>query len=250
MMLRNEGGILSAVPLLPASLSAATPNGVRKLYQLNRTDTIAALMHDAVLVPEGRIDYEWMKLLVRVVDLSQGWTQTEESRFGAYIGLVPTHDAAVQTTIEALTGLHPRITALVDGDKAGQNYAAGLIGASLRPAVIVRWPDGWMVEDVVGWILDADPAQALQAVKAMITPAPVSIADLVARLKSGDRTTGGLKQDHVAYEAVADVIGTHKPCCQRARELLNGLSDVLLGGANPRFEVVLPAEANLRIFRP
>ena len=34
-------------------------------------DTIAALMPDVVLVPKGRIDQEWLKLLAQAVDLSQ-----------------------------------------------------------------------------------------------------------------------------------------------------------------------------------
>jgi putative ATP-dependent endonuclease of OLD family len=142
MMLRNDAGALSAMPLLSAALPTATPNGVRKLFQLNRVDTVAALMHDAVLVPEGRIDFEWLKLLVRSVDLSQGWAPAEESRFGAYIGLIPTHDAAVEATVTALQGLHPRITALVDGDTAGQGYATGLTSLTPGPPVIARWPDG------------------------------------------------------------------------------------------------------------
>jgi putative ATP-dependent endonuclease of the OLD family len=215
MVLRNDAGVLAAMPLLPAALSVATPNSVRKLFQLNRVDTIAALMHDAVLVPEGRIDFEWLKLLVRAVDLSQGWTQADECRFGAYIGLVPTHDAAVEATVTALQGLHPRITALVDGDCAGQRYVPGLISLTPGPAVIARWPDGWIIEDVVEWILSADAAAALAAIAVVMTPAPVSITELIAWLKSEDRAAGGLKQDQVAYEAVADVIGALQPCCHR-----------------------------------
>ncbi|MGC8476942.1 MAG: ATP-dependent nuclease [Acetobacteraceae bacterium] len=250
VVLRNDAGVLSATPLLPAALPAATPNSVRKLFQLNRVDTIAALMHDVVLVPEGRIDFEWLKLLVRAVDLSQGWTQAEESRFGAYVGLIPTHDAAVEATVTVLLRLHPRITALVDGDGAGQGYTAGLTSLAPGPAAIARWPDGWVIEDVVGWILNADPAPALQAIAAVITPAMASIAELVMRLKSEDRAAGGLKQNQVAYEAVADVIGALEPCCRRARGLLNALSDVLLGGASPTFADAPQGDPSVKIFRP
>jgi putative ATP-dependent endonuclease of OLD family len=248
IVLRNDGGVLSSTPLLPSALSQATPNGVRKLFQLNRVDTIASLLHDAILVPEGRIDFEWLKLIVRAVNLSQGWTQGEESRFDVCIGLIPTHDAAVEATVGELLRLHPRVTALVDGDAAGQDYAALLLGMTPGPAVIARWPDGSTVEDVVGWLLNAEAIQALHAVTAVIAPAPRSIADLVARLKSKDRTVGGLKQDQIAYEAVADVIGSVKPCRRRACELLNGLSDVLMGGASPIFAD--GGNPKVKIFRP
>lgn len=250
LVLRNKGGVLSSTPLLPAALSAATPNGVRKLFQLNRIDTIAALMHDVVLVPEGRIDWEWLKLLVRAVDLSQGWTEAEESRFGAYIGLIPTHDAAVEATVSALMPLHPRVGALVDGDTAGLAYARALARGTRQATVIVRWPDGWTIEDVVGWVLEADATRALEALSVVVVPAPASITELVTRLKSDNRTSGGLKQDQVAYESVADVIGGNEACCRRARQLLNAMSDVLLGCRNDRFIAAKLKDAGHRLFRP
>jgi len=250
MVLRNDAGVLSTMPLLDAALPVATPNGVRKLFQLNRVDTIAALMHDAVLVPEGRIDFEWLKLLVRAVDLSQDWTPAGECRFGAYIGLIPTHDAAVEATVTALQRLHPRIATLVDGDSDGQGYAARLANLTPGPAVIVRWPDGWMIEDVVGWILNADAEAALQALAKVIAPAAASILELVARMKSEDRAEGGLKQDQVTYEALADVLGELEPCCRRARGLLNALVQVLLGEDSPLFSDAPQGDHLVKVLRP
>lgn len=250
MLLRNDAGLLSATPLLPVTLPAATPNGVRKLVQLNRVDTVAALMHDAVLVPEGRIDFEWLKLLVRAVDMSQDWTPAKESRFSAYIGLIPTHDAALEATVAWLRRLHPRITALVDGDSAGVGYVAALTNMRPGPTVIVRWPDGWMIEDVVGWILNAEGAASLQAIATVIAPPPGSITSLILRLKSENRAAGGIKQDQVAYEAVADVIGTLEPCCRRARALLNALGDILLGGTSTVFVDAPSGDPRVKIFQP
>lgn len=249
-VLRNEGGALSSTPLLAAALPAATPNGVRKLFQLNRVDTIAAVMHDAMLVPEGRTDHDWLKLLVRAVDIRQEWAAADESRFGSYVGVVPTHDAAVEATVAALIPLHPRISALVDGDGTGVGYAQALAAAAARPASILRWPDGWTVEDVIGWILEADSAAATAALTQSIAPPPATIAALVARLKSEDRTAHGLKQDQIVYEVVADVIGSTEACCRRARELLNAMTDVLLGGDSGRFTAVAGENPHIRIFQP
>ncbi|NTY40891.1 DUF2813 domain-containing protein [Burkholderia diffusa] len=249
LVLRNDDGVLSSVPLLPETLPPAASNGVRKLFQLNRADTIAALMHDAVLVPEGRIDYEWFKLLVRAVDLKQGWDEGQESKFGAYIGLVPTHDAAVEATVGALVRLHPRITALVDGDAAGRAYAQAMAAAAQGPTIIMRWPDDWTIEDVVGWVLAGDADAAITALARVMDPAPQSVPALVARLKSEVRAAGGLKQDQIAYEVVADVIGTTERCCNRARELLNAINDVSLGGDSPRF-VAVPGAPAIRTFQP
>ncbi len=105
-------------------------------------------------------------------------------------------------------------------------------------------------EDVVCWILFADAAAALSAIATVVAPAPVSIAELIGRLKSEYRVAGGLKQDQVAYEAVADVIGTLEPCCRRARALLNGLCDVLLGGVTPMFTDSPHGNPRVKIFEP
>src|SRR5690606_12929587 len=91
-VLRNEGGVLTSVPLLQSTLPANTPNSVRKLFQVNRVDTIAAVMHEFMLIPEGRTDYEWLGLLVRAVDLHQSWAAADECRFDAFVGVIPTHD--------------------------------------------------------------------------------------------------------------------------------------------------------------
>lgn len=187
---------------------------------------------------------------MRAVDLRQGWAAADESRFGSYVGVVPTHDSAVEATVAALSCLHPRVTALVDGDPAGVGYAQALGVAAARPAVILRWPDGWVVEDVVGWILEADSAASTAALALSIAPAAATIAALVIRLKSEDRAVHGLKQDQIAYEAIADVIGLTETCCRRARELLNAMTDVLLGGDSARFTVAAGGSPHIRICRP
>ena len=117
-------------------------------------------------------------------------------------------------------------------------YAEALAVAAARPAVILRWPDNWTVEDVVGWILEGDAA-AVASLAGAIAPPPATIAELVNRLKSEDRAAHGLKQDQIAYEAVADVIGSTEGCCRRARELLNAITDVVLGNDSPQFIVAL-----------
>ena len=184
------------------------------------------------------------------VDVAQGWTEATESCFGAYVGLIPTHDAAVQATVAALTRLHPRVCALVDGDPTGIGYAQALAASAERPAVILRWPDGWSIEDAIGWMLNANRPRAIAALAPLIAPAPPSVAELVARLKSDDRTTNGLKQDQIAYEAVAGVIGEIEACRDRARDLLNAMTDILLGRDNARFAAAPVGEPAIRIFQP
>jgi hypothetical protein len=59
---------------------------------------------------------------------------------------------------------------------------------------VLRWPDGWMIEDVVCWILQADEAAAMQRVNADLAAAPGDCATLLARLKLEDRAQEGWPQ--------------------------------------------------------
>ncbi len=247
-VLRNEGGVLTSVPLLQSTLSADTPNSVRKLFQVNRVETIAAIMHDFVLIPEGRTDCEWLGLLVRAVDLHQSWAAADECRFDAFVGVIPTHDGSVVRTVAAMSPLHPRVVALVDGDQEGMGYANALaVAGAPNSGVILRWADGQMLEDVIGWIIDADAVACLSTIS--IDNPPANVANLVARLKDDVRATGGLKKDSSSYEAVAGAIGANEACCARARLLLNAITEVAQGNDNPLF-VADPHYPTIKVFAP
>ena len=247
-VLRNDDGALTSVPLLQSTLPADTPNSVRKLFQVSRVETIAAIMHDFVLVPEGRTDYEWLGLLVRAVDLHQSWAAADECRFDAFVGVIPTHDGSVVRTVAAMTPLHPRIVALVDGDPEGVGYSNTMVALGApHTGVILRWANGQMLEDVIGWIIDADAAACLPTIP--LDNAPADVADLVARLKSEARAAGGLKKDSSSYEAIAGAIGANEVCCARARPLLNAITEVAQGIDNPLF-VADPNHPAIKVFTP
>jgi putative ATP-dependent endonuclease of the OLD family len=247
-VLRNENGILTSVPLLQSTLPADTPNSVRKMFQVNRIETIAAVMHDFVLIPEGRTDYEWLALLVRAVDLHQSWAAANECRFDAFVGVIPTHDGSVVRTVAAITPLHPRVVALVDGDDEGVGYSTALVEADApNSRAIFRWPAGQMLEDIIGWIIDADPANCLPAI--LIDNPPDTVHDLVERLKSDVRATGGLKKDSSSYEAIAGAIGANEACCARARSLLNSIVDVAQELETPLF-LPDPDHPAIKVFQP
>lgn len=247
-VLRNEGGVLSSVPLLQSTLPANTPNSVRKLFQVNRVETIAAVMHEFVLIPEGRTDYEWLGLLVRAVDLHQSWAAADECRFDTFVGVIPTHDGSVVRTVAAMSPLHPRVVALVDGDPEGMGYANALAAAGApNSGIILRWANGQMLEDVIGWIIDADAAACLPTIP--IDNLAANVANLVARLKNEVRATGGLKKDSASYEAIAGAIGANEACCARARSLLNGITEVIQGIDNPLF-VPDQHHQEIKVFTP
>jgi putative ATP-dependent endonuclease of the OLD family len=68
-------------------------NAIRRLYQINRVETATAVMSEFVLVPEGKLDFDWLSLLTRTIELDN---ETDEvCLFGVRVGLVPTSDARV-----------------------------------------------------------------------------------------------------------------------------------------------------------
>jgi putative ATP-dependent endonuclease of OLD family len=247
LIVSNDEGVVHARPLLDKPLDSSTSNAIRTLFQLKRVEVVTALMAETVLIPEGALDHEWLSLLSRVVEL-QGDVDPAGAIFSATVGIVPTQSAAMIGTAKHMGAAHERVVALVDGDAAGRDYAKDLLALSLGP--VLRWPDGWTIEDMVGWIIQPSDSEIISALVGALAPAPADLAELVTRLKNdnaADRTH--LKGDRLAYEAIARAIGNQPACVARAAELLDAIAVVGRGGASARFAVADTA-APVHIFQP
>lgn len=227
LVLRNENGGLDARPMLPKPLGQDAINAVRRLYRINRVETAAAMMSEFLLVPEGRYDFDWLALLLRVAEMAP--EREQPCLFGVRIGVVPTDDAKVAETCETLAKAHPQVMALVDGDAAGIRYADALDAPGAGAKKVVRWPDGWTIEDVVDWILETDEAAVIARLDTDLAAAPGNRATLVTRLKSNDRNNNGLKGDGVAYEIVANALSESQACRGRTRALLHAIAETCAG---------------------
>ncbi|MBB4374129.1 putative ATP-dependent endonuclease of OLD family [Bradyrhizobium sp. cir1] len=227
LVVRNNDGALDVRPMLAKPLAQAATNAVRRLFQINRVETAAALMNERVLVPEGQFDFDWVTMLLRIAELDRDGT--EPCLFGVRIGVVPTADAKVKETCEALSKAHPMVCGLVDGDADGTRYSDQLDGAGVGASKVLRWQDGWTIEDLVGWIVHADEATIMTKLNADLAEAPGDRTTLVARLKSDDRSDHGLKGDGVAYEIVANALSESNACRTRTRAVLHAISDACLG---------------------
>ena len=236
LVIRNADGVLKARPLLERPLGQDATNAIRKLYQINRVEVAAAMMSDYVLVPEGKLDFDWLTLLTRAVELAAD--SEEHCLFGSRIGLVPTSDSRIKETCEALNQAHPVIIALVDGDTDGDRYARDLASGSVAASIVLQWPTGCTIEDLVGWVTAAGEAPVMARMEQELDCGPLDREKLVTRLKSSDRQHGGVKGDIVVYETIANILADSPACVQRACTLLNAIANAAMGTEDRHWEAV------------
>ena len=223
----------AATPILSAPLDGNAPNALRKLFRDDRTRLVEALMHHRVLIPEGRSEYEWFRLLSDVLetgDLALDGTDADTPAFGTVIGVVPTHDGAVAEVYDALRKLRRGLVPLVDGDDAGAMKINQVYRSDPMPERILRWRDGWTMEDAIGWILEGDEDAALAELQGRIDREFGTIATLVDMFKV-NTGPGRLKTDYLAFEELASVIGSLPGCRARAAVLLEAVTLGTLGRA-------------------
>ena len=225
---------LAATPMLPAPLDAGASNARRKLFGDDRSRLVEALMHHAVLIPEGRSEHEWFQLLSDVIETGEIALDTGDAdtpAFGTVVGVVPTHDGAVEEVHDALRRLRGGLVPLVDGDAAGAEKIDQVLGSEQTPERILRWRDGWTMEDAIGWILKGDEGASFAELRGRIDREFESIDELVGLFKVATGA-GRLKTDYLAYEEVASVIGSLPGCRTRAAALLEAVTLGALGRAD------------------
>jgi len=222
--------------VLKAQLPNSAKSGIRKLFYENRQSFIEAIMHRLVLVPEGRTDAEWLRLIELCAVTDQNTDEHDLIPFGTIFGVVPTHDACVVDTVTAIKRIRHGVVALVDGDAAGDGYVQDLLESASPPEHILQWPKGWSIEDAVGWVLASEPGIS-ESVKLDRPDAPDSIPGIVEWLKKSTKE-GGAKTDILAYEAVAGAILRSEPAKSRAKKLLgNFIGLVYVGTPSNKLQV-------------
>ena len=217
---------------------------------MNRQETVAALMADSVLIPEGRSDGVWLRLMLRASEINEPWSDDPDVlQFGTFVGILPTEDAQVVRSYELLCDVHDNLVPIVDGDQAGDDYLASVAQLPSPPSRSIRWPDGWAIEHVVGWVLGAAEPDVLAALSDALGRTATSVEEVVRWLAtaSGD---GGLKTDWIAYEAVAQIVSEHAPAATRARQLLSAIARVCIGREKDQtlFEPHSGAPQGLKVF--
>lgn len=237
VLLVNNGGAMSANPLLQSPIDDDANAVRRALFLSDRVSTVSAIMHPAVLIPEGKFDAGWMKLLCRIADLTESDGAAGSATFTHEVGVIPTKDARVRDTFMELVRVHPQVTCLVDGDAAGNAYRAALCATNPPCQRIIQWPVGWTIEDVVAWVCEADPS-VLQHADVAGSGLSANIADLSGQLKNA------LKPNEIIHAALADAITAKPACAARARHVLSMLAAIATGRVPPAASAAEQAHSN------
>jgi putative ATP-dependent endonuclease of the OLD family len=239
-VVHNRAGTMTAPALLKEAIPLTAPNWQRVLYLVRKRDTISALMHEAVLVPEGRIDFDFLSLLVNADEARRSGGATANTKdFGSLVGVVPTHDANVVGVFQHLNAIHDRVVCIVDGDAAGSGYVTDLLASSSPPPLILRWPNGWTIEDVIAWIAEGDPG-VLARLNTLLTT-ECDDTDELADLLGQQTNQGGRKGDVVAYELIVAALADAPQCLSRIRLLLSAIADAMFGTQDPAHWTRMPA---------
>lgn len=222
---------VASTPLLKQPLLGDATNAERKLYHDDRSRVVEALMHHRILIPEGRSEYEWFRLLTEILetgDRALTRTDLKVPPFGAVVGVIPTHNSAVTDTFKKLRRVRAGLIPIVDGDDEGDKKISQLAKLSNSPNTILQWQEQWTIEDVIGWILKSDEINALKKLQNRIDQDFDSINDFIAlfKIKSG---SGRLKTDYLAYQEVANVIGSIHSCLERVEVLLEAITLATIG---------------------
>src|SRR3546814_15060324 len=99
----NEGGEATGRPLCPTPLRDAS-SPIRGLLLSDRDATVSALMHSAVLIPEGKTEARWPPLMVTALELNPDDISDQAFSFAHEDGVAPTKDRRFCNSEETRVG--------------------------------------------------------------------------------------------------------------------------------------------------
>ena len=217
----NTNGNLSARPFLTTPIPPDATNPIRGLFLTDRDATTSALMHPRILIPEGKTDANWLRLLVKWSEINAAARDDGVMNFSHEVGVIPTKDARIGEVYQALSSIHPNIICLVDGDAAGIAYVAILCRGQNPPNTLIQWPQRWSIEHVVGWIVAADLG-ILNNAELVAAGVPQTRQPLEIALSDAN----ALKTNEIVHGLLAEAVAASPGCRRRVSHIFRFLTDV------------------------
>lgn len=243
LIIRNIDGQMKAIPLVAHDDIIPDQNALMQLYTLHRAAICEALMHDCVLVPEGKTEFQWFRSMMRLRITLGGWEAAPKNES---LGIIPTTDSHVVQIYENFHPLVPKVVPVVDGDEAGSEYRRKLLRSASPPAVLVQLEQGMMLEHLVCWLIAASCDEEWKAINSLLPDFEVrDDTSLFAALTK-------LKTFWKVHEEILAFISTNEASKTRLCQFCDGLSDVAITGETTQdcwIEDVTESTDSTRIWR-
>lgn len=219
LIVRNVDGKMKAIPLVAHDDIIPDQNALMQLYTLHRAAISEALMHNCVLVPEGKTEFQWFRSMMRLRITLGGWETAPKNEA---LGIIPTTDSHVVQIYEKFRPLVPRVVPVVDGDDAGNKYRQKILKSAVPPNILVQLEKDLMLEDLVGWLLAASSEGDWKAIDALFPEVNVTDGPSLSAALTKFKTFWKVHEEILAY------ISTNEESRKRLCQFCDGLSDVAL----------------------
>ena len=219
--LRNQAGRLSSKRVRKEAIREIGKNRIENLYLKFRQEFYEALMGPLILVPEGMLDYHWLRLWQRVIESSD----TAITRFRLTpLCLIPTSDSAVAETLLEISQFRPDAVPILDGDGAGNEKIKTILSSS-SPSRIVQLGVDAGAECLSSWILE--PSLGAPG-RAMVDLLPDTNERTLRSLQRA-LSRSQVKKDLELHEDLAWECANNESCILRAAEFLYDVSLIARG---------------------
>lgn len=242
--LTNNSGILQPEIIYAGNINKSDlPNQVRQLYLRERSNFYETLLGQYIIVPEGRWDWQWLRLWIRVAEATvvedYDSTDIEPDWSLSGIEIVHTNDSSVTDFINELRRFRNDVIALVDGDKEGKKKLADIskLDSTKQPKAVIQFGTEGEIEDLAAWIMEPlllSPGPILGGIIAQM-PQPITVHSLGSELKKdvkgGVRCKGDWElHENLAWEAYN--------CLNCRKRVVSFLSDIarICAGSSPKLE--------------
>lgn len=222
LILRNNDGKLDAIPLIPSGDTVPDKNALMQLYTLHRAAVCEALMHHAVIVPEGKTEFQWIRSLLRLRYTVEGWDASCEG--DETLGIVPTPDSHVVLIYRRFQALVPRVVPLVDGDDAGNGYVKELRKGSPAPDLVLQLEVDHTLEHLIAWILSPATTEEWSAIRAVFPMIATDTNDALVSTLTQNKTNWRLHEELLGH------ISSNEAARERLKVFFDGLCEVAVKG--------------------
>ncbi len=233
-ILNNKNGNFEAKPLINKKLSKEETNPVRHLIQWQKRQAVDSLMHERLLIPEGKGDYNWLRLLSFGLEVCSDHLNQNSNLFSCLVGVFPTESAAVEKVFNVLSNSHANVICLVDGDREGLRYIEVLKNAAVKPSRILKWSENNTIEDIIGLLLKVDGDAFLPKIKELISDDSITDINAFVTLLKLQRSNNnnGRKDDYLLHEEIVKLLFTTEKGIEAVSNLFDAIIDAT--DSNPK----------------